>query len=114
MVCLGEKYLENLHLNNFEMLECGFSESLTLIWGVSEILCIFATFSYGLNNISKRRLFFFKKIADRLYFQVNGCCDSRTVLRGLNEFTSVFYTSLLTIRMALDLTDLRTVLLSVC
>jgi len=54
------------------MLECGFSESLSFIGGVNEILCIFATFSYDLNNISKRRLLFFKKFLNDYELQVNG------------------------------------------
>jgi hypothetical protein len=42
------------------MLECGFSESQSFTGGVNEIVCIVSTFSYDWNNISKRRLFFFK------------------------------------------------------
>lgn len=96
------------------MLECGLSESLSFTGGVNEILRIFATFSYDLNNISKRRLFFFKKLLNDCELRVNGWCDVRTVLRGVNEFTSIHSTSVLTIRMALDLADLHTALLSVC
>jgi len=96
------------------MLECGFSESLSFIGGVNEILCVYSTFSYDLNNISKRRLFFFKKLLNDCELRGNGCCDIRTVVRGVNEFASVHSTSVLTIRMTLDLTDLHTALLSVC
>jgi len=96
------------------MLECGFSESLSFIGSVNEILCIFATFSYDLNNISKRRLLFFKKLLNDYELQVNGLWDIRTVLRDVSEFTPVHSTSVLTIRMTLDLTDMHTALLSVC
>jgi len=96
------------------MLECGFSENLSFIGGVNEILCIFSTFSYDMNNISKRRLFFFKKLLNDCELRVKRWCDIRTVLRGVNQFTSIPSTSVLTIRMALDLTDLHTALLSVC
>jgi hypothetical protein len=96
------------------MLECGFSESLSFIWSANEILCIFATFSYDLSNISKRRLFFFKKLVNDCELRANGWCDIRTVVRGVNDFTSVHSTSVLKIRMALDLTDLHIALSSVC
>jgi len=85
------------------VLECGFSESLSFTGGINEILCIFATFSYDLNNISKERLLlFFKKLLNDYELLVNGWCDMRTVLRGVNEFTSLLSTSVFTIRLALE------------
>ena len=73
----------------------GFSENLSFIGGANEILCIFATFSYELNNI-KRRLLFFKTLLNDFELRVNGWCDICTVLRVVPS------TSVLTIRTALE------------
>jgi len=74
----------------------GSVKTFLLLGGVNEILCIFATFSYDLNNISKRRLLFFKTLLHDCELRDNGWCDICTVLRD------VLSTSVLTIRMALE------------